>query len=252
MPTLLLDRDGSLVKTVRFGTRTYIGDPINAVQIFNSKEVDELVLLDIDASRDRREPNYELIQTVASEGFMPISYGGGIHSMRSIEKLYQCGIEKVLLSSCLMENPGLIDEAARRYGSQAVAVCLQVKKSLFGRYRVRVLSGRKDAYAAPEVMAKQVVERGAGEIIVYAIDRDGMFSGYDNELLRRVSSVVDVPVVACGGARCLADLRAAITEGGCSAVAGGSMFVYKASTRGVLITYPSQADLTREFFEKVS
>lgn len=248
IPTLLLDRDGQLVKTVRFRKRTYIGDPINAVQIFSRKEVDELVLFDIDASRDRREPNYKLIERIASEAFMPVCYGGGIRTMSNIEKLYRCGVEKVSVSSCLTECPNLINEAARRYGSQAVVVCMQVKKSLFGNYRVRTHSGVRYGHAAPEAMAREVTDRGAGEIIIYAVDRDGMYSGYDVDLLRRVSSAVDIPVVACGGARNLADMRAAVVEGGCSAVAAGSLFVYQARDRGVLITYPSEVDLACDVY----
>jgi cyclase len=249
IPTLLIDGRGRLVKTVRFGRRTYIGDPINAVKVFNSKEVDELVLLDIDASRERREPNYSLIEDIVSEAFMPVAYGGGIASIEHVETLYRCGIEKVVLSSCLAEGGDVISHAAQRYGGQAVVVCLPVKGMMFGRQQVRGLSGAQSLAGSPEDLARKVVVAGAGELIVYSIDRDGAYAGYDLDLLRRVSAAVEVPVVACGGARSLDDFRAALTEGGCSAVAAGSMFVYQSEGRGVLISYPSQVELAEKVFK---
>jgi len=249
IPTLLIDATGRLVKTVRFGKRTYIGDPINAVKIFNLKEVDELVLLDIDASRDRRAPNYALIEDIVSEAFMPVAYGGGIQSIEEIEKLYKGGIEKVILSSCLADGEQLIREAAQRYGGQAVTVCLPAKHGLLGREGVRLVSGTRPLAGRAEDHARRVVAGGAGELIVYSIDRDGAYAGYDLDLLRRIASAVDVPVVACGGARDLADFRAALTDAGCSAVAAGSMFVYHSERRGVLISYPSQAELAEKVFK---
>jgi cyclase len=249
IPTLLIDGRGRLVKTVRFGKRTYIGDPINAVKIFNVKEVDELVLLDIDATREGREPNYELIEDIVSEAFMPVGYGGGIRSIAQIERLYKRGIEKVVLSSCLSEGGRLVSEAAQRYGGQAVTVSLPVKHTLLGRESVRMVSGTRTLDGRVEDIARNVVESGAGELIVYAIDRDGSYAGYDIDLLRRVSAAADVPVVACGGARDLADFHTALTVGGCSAVAAGSMFVYQSQGRGVLISYPSQAELAKNVFK---
>lgn len=252
IPTLLIDGKGRLVKTVRFGKRTYIGDPINAVKIFNNKEVDELVLFDIDASKERREPDYPLIEDIVSEAFMPVAYGGGIMSLEQIERLYHCGIEKVVLSSVLDSESGLIRQAAARYGAQAIVVCLPVKRSMLGAYSVRVVSGGRALKGSPESIAQDVVSAGAGEIIVYSIDRDGAYSGYDLGLLRQITAAVDVPVVACGGARGLDDFRLAILEAGCSALAAGSLFVYRSDTRGVLISYPHQADLQRDVFEKLT
>jgi cyclase len=251
VPTLLIDGGGRLVKTVRFGKRTYIGDPVNAVKIFNTKQVDELVLLDIDATKESRPPNYSLIEDIVGEAFMPVAYGGGIHDIGAIQALYQCGIEKVVLSSALANGTSLVAQAAERYGAQAVVACLPVKRSLFGKYGVRVAGGTRGMDGAPADIARKAVEAGAGEVIVYSIDRDGTFDGYDLALLQQVSRAVGVPVVACGGARHLSDVREAIVDAGCSAAAAGSMFVYQAKGRGVLISYPRQAELVAEVFERL-
>lgn len=250
IPTLLMDRDGRLVKTIKFGKRDYIGDPINAVQIFNRKEVDELVLFDIDASRDGREPNYERIEDIVSEAFMPVAYGGGVASMAQIEKLYRCGIEKVILSTVLEKGAGLVGEAAARFGEQAVVACLPVKSGLFGGPTVRILNGKRDTKLGPIELAQALVKAGVGELILYSIDRDGTYTGYDLDLLRQLTDVIQVPVVACGGARGIEDFHAAINEAGCSAVAAGSIFVYQAKGRGVLITYPSPDVLHEELYTR--
>ena len=250
IPTLTIDGRGRLVKTVRFDKRTYIGDPINAVRIFNGKEVDELLLLDIDATKEGRSPDYDAIEEIVSEAFMPVGYGGGIRTMEEVTRLFQCGIEKVVISSAAA-NLDLIHEASQRFGAQSVAVCLQVKRGLMGGYSVRFNSVAAGSSDKPEDFARKVVEAGAGEVIVYAIDRDGAYKGYDLALLQAVSSAVDVPVVACGGARNIDDFRAAVAEAGCSAVAAGSLFVYRSAGQGVLISYPSQAELTKDLFDKV-
>jgi cyclase len=251
IPTLLIDGRGRLVKTVKFDKRTYIGDPINAVRIFNGKEVDELLLLDIDATQESRAPNYDAIEEIVSEAFMPVGYGGGIRTMDEVARLFQCGIEKVVISSAAGDL-GLIAEASQRFGAQSVAVCMQVKRGLMGGYSVRFNSGATGSGDRPEDFARKVVEAGAGELIVYAIDRDGAYKGYDLPLLQAVASAVNVPVVACGGARNIDDFRTAVTEAGCSAVAAGSLFVYRSAGQGVLISYPSQAELTRDLFDKVT
>jgi cyclase len=252
IPTLLRDGRGRLVKTVKFDKRTYIGDPINAVRIFNGKEVDELLLLDIDATKEGRSPDYAAIEEIVSEAFMPVGYGGGLRTMDEIGRVFDCGVEKVVLSSATADNLDLIEQASTRFGAQSVAVCLQVKRSMLGRYSVRFNSGSTGSGTTPEDFARAVVARGAGELIVYAIDRDGTYKGYDIELLKAVSSAVDVPVVACGGARDIDGFREAIVDGGCSAVAAGSLFVYRSAGQGVLISYPSQAELTRGLFDKVT
>lgn len=247
IPTLLIDSEGRLVKTVKFGKRTYLGDPINAVRIFNSKEVDELVLLDIDASRNGYEPNYGHIEDIVGEAFMPVAYGGGLRTMEQIERVYRAGIEKVILSSSLLDGTDLIRGAAARWGGQAITVCLPVGSRLWGKSSVRLAGGRKPLSESLEQIARRVAEAGAGELIVYSIDRDGTFEGFDVGLLARITSVVDVPVVACGGARDLHDLARAVTDASCAAVAAGSLFVYRAKGQGVLINYPAPSQLANAF-----
>ena len=239
IPTLLITSSGGLVKTVRFKNRTYIGDPINAVRIFNEKGVDELVLLDIDASREGREPNYQAIEEIVSEAFMPIAYGGGVTSVNQMAQLFRCGLEKVVLCTAVHSNPRLIAEAAARFGSQSLVVCLDVKRQWLSGPRLRIKGGTVGAGIQPVEFARQVVDAGAGELLVYSIDRDGTYEGYDLELLRSISSAVTVPVIACGGARGIEDFQAAVHGAGCSAVAAGSVFVYKEKKQGVLINYPT-------------
>jgi imidazole glycerol-phosphate synthase subunit HisF len=252
IPTLLLDRRGRLVKTVRFGKRTYIGDPINAVKVFNRKQVDELVLFDIDASRDGRPPNYAQLADIASEAFMPVSYGGGIMTLEQVEMVFRSGVDKVVISTALATSPALITEIAERFGSQSVTVCLQVRRGWLGGAGVHVCSGRRRLPGPAAVVARDIAARGAGEVIVYNIDRDGSWQGYDTALLRRVSDAVDVPVVACGGARNLSDFVAAVEIGGCSAVAAGSLFLYQSAVRGVLISYPSPEELQINVYDRLA
>ncbi len=251
IPTLLVDGSGGLVKTIRFGKRTYIGDPINAVKIFNDKFVDELVLLDIDATRQRREPNYSMIEDIVSGAFMPIGYGGGIGSKEQAARLFGCGIEKVVMASAIFACPSVIEETANRFGSQSVVVCLDVKKNWpFGYKLANRNHGRNESKGlGPAEMAQQAVKLGAGELIVNTIHREGTYRGFDLELIRSIADSVPVPVIACGGAREPNDIVRAIKEGHASAVAAGSMFVYQSSTRGVLISYPKEDELYRIFSE---
>lgn len=242
IPTLTIDRDGRLVKTIKFGKRTYIGDPINAVRIFNAKKVDELTLLDIDASADGRAPAYDRIADIAGEAFMPVAYGGGLATEDQIARTFDCGVEKIVLSSALEQGTALIATAARRWGSQSVSVCLPVGRNWRGREQVRLVQGKKPLKTDTETLVRLVTEAGAGEILVYAIDRDGTWDGYDTDVLARVAAVAPVPVVACGGAGNMAHFRSAV-EAGCAAVAAGSMFVYQGKGRGVLISYPDQGHL---------
>lgn len=248
IPTLLIDRDGRLVKTVKFGKRTYLGDPINAVRIFNTKEVDELVLIDIDASADGREPPYARITEIASEAFMPVAYGGGLSSEERIARTIDCGVEKIVLSGVLFRGTDLIGTAARRWGSQSVTVCLPVGRNWLGRQQVRLLQGKKSLGDDLETVVAKVTQAGAGEIIVYSIDHDGTWEGYDIELCARVARATSLPVVACGGAGQMAHFRDAVVGAGCAAVAAGSMFVYQGKGRGVLINYPAQERLRAELF----
>ncbi|VXC26163.1 Putative imidazole glycerol phosphate synthase subunit hisF2 [Pseudomonas sp. 9AZ] len=234
----LLVRGNGLVKTRKFKEAVYVGDPINAIRIFSDKEVDEIVVLDIDASREGREPNYGLIEEMAGEAFMPLAYGGGIRNLEQVRRLIRSGIEKVVINTVATESMGVIREAADMFGSQAVVGAVDVKKTLFGGYRVVTKSATVDAKIGLDEHIKQLVSAGIGEIFINNVDRDGMMTGYDLQLLRSITQTVNVPVVACGGAGTLEHLSQAVTEGGASAVAAGSMFVFHGKHRAVLINYP--------------
>ena len=237
IPCLLL-RGHGLVKTRQFKDPVYVGDPVNAVRIFSEKEVDELVVLDIDASREGREPNYELIAEIAGECFMPVAYGGGINTLAQVRKVIRSGIEKVVINSAAVISTDVIREAAAVFGSQAVVGAIDVRRTLLGGYRVFAKSGTRETKLRPEEHAAALVEAGAGEIFLNNIDNDGQMQGYDLTLIKRVSSRVNVPVVACGGAGTIGHLNQALSEGGASAVAAGSMFVFQGKHRAVLINYP--------------
>jgi imidazole glycerol-phosphate synthase subunit HisF len=242
----LLFKDQGLVKTVQFRSPSYVGDPINAVKIFNDKEVDELVLLDIMASREGRGPSFDLIEEIASECFMPLGYGGGVRSLDDIRRILAMGVEKVILNTAAHNTPQLIDQAARAAGSQSVVVSIDAKKKLFGGYEVLTCGGTRGSGKDPVEFAREMARRGAGEIFINSTDRDGTQKGFDLELIRRMSEAVDVPVVACGGAGTLTHLREAV-DAGASAVAAGSMFVYVGRHRAVLINYPQYHELEQLF-----
>lgn len=244
IPALLL-QDKGLVKTVKFKDPVYLGDPINIVRIFNDKEVDELILLEITATNENRPPAFDRLGNITSECFMPLGYGGGIRSMDDIKKLLSIGIEKVILNTSAVENPMLVRAAADYAGSQAVVISIDVKKNFLGKYEVFMRSGRKGTGLDPVKHAIEMEKQGAGELFVNSIDRDGTMRGYDLDLIRCVSEAVSIPVVACGGAGRLQDLADAIKIGGASAAAAGSLFVFQGPLRGVLISYPSQDDLKR-------
>lgn len=238
IPCLLL-RGNGLVKTKKFKESVYIGDPVNAVRIFSEKEVDELVILDIDASREGREPDYELVAEIAGECFMPVAYGGGIQTLAQARKLIRCGIEKVVINSASIESTGFIREIADVFGSQAVVGSIDARKTLLVGHRVFIKSGTIDTKLKPEDHAASLVQAGVGEIFLNSIDCDGQMQGYDIELIKKVSARVNVPVVACGGAGTLDHMRRAMNQGGASAVAAGSMFVFYGKHRAVLINYPT-------------
>ncbi len=244
IPCLLLRNQG-LVKTVRFRDPTYVGDPINAVRIFNDKEVDELVLLDIAAGLEGARPNMRLLAEIAEECFMPLAYGGGLRTIDDIKAVVALGVEKVSINSAAVEDPDLVSRAADAVGSQSVVASIDVKRSLFGKYEVHVRGGRKATGLDPAQFAAAMEKKGAGEIMLNAIDRDGTQKGYDIELIRRVAARVSIPVIACGGAGKVEDFAAAVKEGGASAVAAGSMFVFHGKHRAVLISYPSRAELEK-------
>lgn len=241
IPTLLL-KDKGLVKTVNFKNPNYLGDPINAVRIFNEKEVDELVLLDIMASIEKRAPNYTWIKDIVSESFMPIGYGGGITNIEQIKKIFDLGVEKIILNTAAFDL-NLINQAALIYGEQSIVVCIDAKKSFFGGYNVYSRSGQEKHKLSPDAFAKNVVNSGAGEIIIQSIDNEGKMKGFDLILTKLVSSAVNVPIVASGGAGSIHDLKEVITVGGASAVTAGSLFVYKGKHNAVLINYPSLSEI---------
>jgi cyclase len=242
IPSLLV-RGSGLVKTVAFRNPRYVGDPINAVRIFNEKEVDELVVLDITATVEQRPPNLRVIAELASECFMPLAYGGGISSLEQIERIFSLGVEKVVINSEAAARPTFVEEAAARFGSQSLIVSIDVKKRWLGGYEVRARSGRLSTGLDPIRFARDMENAGAGEILLNSIDRDGTMQGYDLGLVRAVSQSVTIPTIACGGAGTIADLAAAVKQGGASAVAAGSMFVFHGKHRAVLINYPSIAEL---------
>jgi cyclase len=213
---------------------------MNAVRIFNEKEVDELIFLDISATPSRRGPDYELIADIASEAFMPLAYGGGVGSVEDAKRLFGLGIEKIVLNTAALESPSLVSRVAEISGRQSVVVCLDVARSFWGRSAVTARGGRYRMPRAVEDWARTLVEAGAGELVVQSVDRDGTMLGYDIDLLRRISSVVSVPVVALGGCRGLEDMRQAVDEGGAAAVSAGSYFVFHGVHRAVLITYPER------------
>jgi cyclase len=241
IPCLLLSGE-RLVKTVRFKQPTYVGDPINAVKIFNDREVDELAILDIGATRDRRDPPFEHLRAIAGECFMPLSYGGGIRTIEQARQVFSVGIEKVVINTAAAEDPSLVTKIADEYGSQAVIAGIDVKKDWFGRERVFTRAGSNNTGRTPREHAAAVVAQGAGEILLTSIDRDGTMSGYDVTMIRELSAAVPVPLVACGGAGSIAHLAEAIGAGA-SAVAAGSLFVFAGPRRAVLINYPSPAEL---------
>jgi cyclase len=242
IPVLLLKGQG-LYKTVKFKDPKYLGDPINAVKIFNDKEVDELCFLDITATNEGKEPNYKAISEIASECFMPLSYGGGISKFEHARILFSIGIEKIILSSSIHTNPKLVEELSAHYGAQSVVVCIDVKKNIFGKYEVYSHSGKRNTGKDPLKLALEVQKLGAGELIVNSIDRDGTMSGYDIELISNIANKLEIPVVACGGASCLNDFTKVVNEGKANAVAAGSLFVFHGKHKAVLISYPTSKQL---------
>lgn len=236
IPCLLLDGN-RIVKTIRFQNPLYIGDPINTVLIFNEKCTDELILLDIGASRRGAKPNFDLLKTIANQCFMPLCYGGGIQEIDDIKKLIALGIEKIALNTRAVLNPALITQAAKYTGSQSVVVSIDAKKSVWGKYRVHILGGSRPTLQDPAAMALLAENAGAGEILINSIDRDGSGTGYDLDLIKKITAAVKIPVIACGGAGKIEDLAAAIKSGGVSAAAAGSLFVFQGVHRAVLISY---------------
>jgi Imidazoleglycerol-phosphate synthase len=242
IPTLLID-DRDLIKTIQFGKRTYLGDPVNAVRIFNRKDIDELSILDIGATKNNREPDFELLKDIASEAFMPLSYGGGIKTNEQVHNLLAIGYERVVINTGLIKNPDLVTKSAEMFGSQSVVASIDAKKTN-GQYRCYIADGTETVDKTPVELAKEAERLGVGEIIINSINQDGMMSGYDIELVKNIVDAVKVPVIAIGGAGGIKDLKNVLKNGHAHAAAGSSMFVYYGRLKAVLITAPSEAELT--------
>jgi cyclase len=246
IPSLLIQENG-LVKTVNFKNPKYVGDPINAVRIFNDKGVDELAIFDIDATVLRREPNYSLIERLASQSMMPLCYGGGVKTVEQAQRIFSLGIEKIALSSAVLENPLLITEISERVGSQSVIVVLDVKKKLLGGYEIFTHNGKKATGINPIIFAEKAQRLGAGEIIINSIDKDGLMKGYDLDLIDKVREKITVPMTVLGGAGSLEDMEKVIDKHGVIGVAAGSLFVFKGPYKAVLINYPTQLQKNKIF-----
>lgn len=242
MPALLL-QGGRLVKTVRFRKPRYVGDPINAVRIFNEKEVDELIVIDIDAGRAGVSIPLKLITRIAGECFMPMTYGGGIRTLDQIAEIMAAGVEKVSINRAAVADRGFVARAAKRFGSQSIVVSIDVRRRLFGQYEICVDGGRRRAGLEPVSLALELESEGAGEILLTSINQEGTMTGYDVDLVRRVASAVSIPVIACGGAGSIDDVIGVVCDAGASAAAVGSMAVYQGRNRGVLIGFPTRKQL---------
>ena len=242
IPCLLI-RDKGLVKTLKFKDGKYVGDPLNAVKIFNEKEVDELILLDIDASKDGRGPDFELIRTIAVESRMPLCYGGGVKTVEQAKKIISLGAEKVAISSAAVENPLIISQMAEAVGTQSVVVVMDVKyKGLFNKPEVVIYNGSKATGIDPIEFAATCEESGAGEVVINSVDRDGQMNGYDLKLIREIRKSCSVPITVLGGAGSLDDISSLIKEFNVIGAAAGSIFVFKGKYKAVLINYPNQVE----------
>jgi cyclase len=243
IPVLLIHETG-LVKSVKFKNYKYVGDPINAVRIFNDKEVDEICILNISASKQKKGPDIDHVAEIVSEAFMPVAYGGGVTTLAQAEKLFYNGVEKIVLNYASANNPDLITEIAKRYGVQAVVASIDYKSGLFGKSSAYTLNGSEKIGKTPVDFANELQDRGAGEILLNSIDRDGTYQGYDLGMIESVHKAVTIPVIACGGAGSTDDFKKAV-KAGASAVAAGSMFVFQRPHNAVLISYPPYSELLK-------
>lgn len=245
IPALTVDFE-ALVKTTKFRRPKYVGDPLNAVRIFNEKEVDELLFLDITATRDKRQPNYRLIEEIAGECFMPLSYGGAINSVEQAKNIFKLGVEKICLQNSVMQEPSLISKLADLFGSQSIMVSIDIKRNIFKKPKVYNYLTRKLIRKTWLEVIHECVERGAGEVLLNDVDRDGTLSGPDVGLIRDASRAIEVPMIAMGGASNLSDISEMI-KAGASAAAAGALFVYHGPHKAVLITYPTNDEIDNLF-----
>lgn len=242
IPVLLVHNKG-LVKTINFKTPKYVGDPINAIRIFNEKEVDELIVIDIDATIEQRDPDYKMIENLAAECRMPLCYGGGIKTIEQIQKIIQLGVEKVAISSGAFRNPELVSKSSKIVGSQSIVVVLDVKrKFLSGKYEVYTHNGRRSVEVNPFDLVKQMEILGAGEIVINSIDNDGLMKGYDLVLVEKIRDAINIPLTVLGGAGSLKDIEQLVRKYGVIGAAAGSLFVFKGVYKAVLINYPSRKE----------
>jgi cyclase len=242
IPCLTIKNRG-LVKTTKFSNPRYLGDPINAVKIFNGKGVDEMCILDITATSENRGPDFEYLKDIASEAFMPLSYGGGITKLSEIEKLFYIGYEKAVINTAFLTDKELIKSAVNLAGSQSIVISIDVKNEILGKRACYINDGTIKIKESPIEQAKRAEAFGAGEILLNSMTHDGMMQGYDIELIKQITDAVSIPVIACGGAKDIYDFKKAISEGGAHAAAAGSMFVYYGKQKAVLITAPDEKDL---------
>lgn len=238
----LLVHDKGLVKSVHFKNHKYVGDPINAVRIFNEKEVDELMVIDIDATVENREPDYKMIANLAAECRMPLCYGGGVKTVEQAQKIFSLGVEKIAISSVVFEDLSLIQRMVEKVGTQSVVVVLDVKKKLLGGYEVYTHNGKKKTGKNPVVFAAELEKLGVGEIVINSIDQDGLMKGYDIDLIERIRDVISIPMTVLGGAGTLADIGQLIKKFGIIGASAGSLFVFKGVYKAVLINYPTRAE----------
>lgn len=242
IPCLLVENKG-LVKTTRFKNPKYVGDPINAVKIFNEKEVDELVVLDIDATSKNREPDYKMIENLATECRMPLCYGGGIKTVEHAQRIFGLGVEKIAMSSLALENPEIVSRIAEHVGNQSVVVVLDIKKRLIGtKYEIYTHNGQKKTGKCPIEFSQQLERLGVGEIVINSIDNDGVMKGYDLALINKIRESISVPMTVLGGAGSLKNIELLISKYGIIGAAAGSLFVFKGKYRAVLINYPSRSE----------
>lgn len=252
IPCLLVHNKG-LVKTVKFKDPKYVGDPINAVKIFNEKEADELMVLDIDASRENREPDYKMIENLARECRMPLCYGGGIKTAEQAQRIFNLGVEKIAISSVAVENQNIIKEITVQVGNQSLVVVLDVKKKMFGGYDIYTHNGKNKAKVDLIKFVQELQSLGVGEIVLNAIDNDGEMKGYDFDLIDKVKPLVNVPLTVLGGAGTMEDIGSLIHRYGIIGASAGSLFVFKGKYRAVLISYPSDAEknlLVKKYYAK--
>jgi len=244
IPCLLL-KDDSLVKTVNFKKPAYIGDPANTARIFNELEVDELTLLDISATNNKKKPNFKILAELAKECFMPLAYGGGINDFEDAKKIFQIGIEKVIINSIAFSKPAFITELAEHFGNQAIVASIDVKKNMFGKYQVFSNSGTKKQKVDPVAWAQELEQLGAGEILLTAIHQEGTWNGFDINIIEKISNAINIPVIANGGASSIEDIGKAVKKGNASAVSLGSMVVYQNKGMGVLVNFPDTEKLNK-------